>query len=129
MKLLLQAKQPWDAVGGSFALIIIFVIAAFFYFLPTIIALIRKNPNFLAICVLNFLLGWSFIGWIIALIWSLSSVNNTQKVIIQNQPQPSVVKSEDNYDKLEKLKKLLDQGAITQEEFDAKKKELFFHNG
>lgn len=33
-------------------------------------------------------------------------------------------KSESSYDDLKKLKELLDMGAITQEEFDRKKKEL-----
>ena len=33
--------------------------------------------------------------------------------------------NEDNFDKIKKLKQLLDMGAITQEEYDEKKKELF----
>lgn len=34
------------------------------------------------------------------------------------------VTEDDNFDKIKKLKELLDMGAITQEEFDEKKKEL-----
>ena len=33
-------------------------------------------------------------------------------------------RTEDSLDKIKKLKDLLDMGALTQEEFDAKKKEL-----
>ena len=33
-------------------------------------------------------------------------------------------RTEDSLDKIKKLKELLDMGALTQEEFDAKKKEL-----
>ena len=41
------------------------------YFLPTIVAIIKKKKNQNAIAVLNLLAGWTFIGWFIALIWSL----------------------------------------------------------
>lgn len=40
------------------------------YFLPTIIG--RKKANRTAIFWLNFLLGWSFVGWVVALIWALT---------------------------------------------------------
>ena len=41
------------------------------YFLPTFIALIRRYNDSLGIMTLNFLLGWTFVGWVVALIWSL----------------------------------------------------------
>lgn len=40
------------------------------YFLPTIIALARSKRDTLAIFLLNFFLGWSVIGWIVALVWA-----------------------------------------------------------
>ena len=40
------------------------------YFLPTIVAMIRSKHDTLAIFLLNFFLGWSVIGWIIALVWA-----------------------------------------------------------
>jgi len=40
------------------------------YFLPTIIALIKSKRDALAIFLLNFFLGWSVIGWFVALIWA-----------------------------------------------------------
>lgn len=40
------------------------------YFLPTIIAAIRSKRDLLAIFLLNLFLGWSVIGWIVALIWA-----------------------------------------------------------
>lgn len=43
------------------------------YFLPSIIAILRKKRNLVAIILLNFLFGWSVIGWIITLIWALTS--------------------------------------------------------
>jgi hypothetical protein len=50
----------------------ILVILAFgIYFLPTLIAFLRSHKNKLAIFFLNILLGWTGIGWTIALVWSV----------------------------------------------------------
>jgi hypothetical protein len=40
------------------------------YFLPSIIALLKSKRDTLAIFLLNFFLGWTVIGWIIALVWA-----------------------------------------------------------
>jgi hypothetical protein len=40
------------------------------YFLPSIIALARNKRDIAAIVLLNFFLGWTMIGWIIALVWA-----------------------------------------------------------
>jgi len=40
--------------------------------LPPIIGLIRNKHNKLAIFLINLLLGWTFIGWVIALVWACS---------------------------------------------------------
>ncbi len=42
-----------------------------FYFLPSIIALARSKRNLLSIFLLNLLLGWTFIGWVVALVWAV----------------------------------------------------------
>jgi hypothetical protein len=42
------------------------------YFLPTIIAFARGRNNRLAISALNLLLGWTFLGWVVAIVWSLT---------------------------------------------------------
>ena len=42
------------------------------YFIPTIIAMIRKKTNTRAILALNLFLGWTFVGWVVALVWALS---------------------------------------------------------
>jgi hypothetical protein len=41
------------------------------YLLPAIIAFARSKRDAGAILVLNFLLGWTAIGWVIALVWAL----------------------------------------------------------
>lgn len=51
--------------------ILVFLVLAFIYFLPGIVATLRGHPNALAIWVLNVFLGWTFIGWVIALVWAV----------------------------------------------------------
>jgi hypothetical protein len=41
------------------------------YLLPFSVALWRNHPETMKIFLLNALLGWTLIGWIVALIWSL----------------------------------------------------------
>lgn len=59
------------------------------YFLPTIIVLIRKHPRAISIALLNFFLGWTFVAWIIALVWSLAGVNfrKIKDTLIHNEKE------------------------------------------
>jgi hypothetical protein len=41
------------------------------YFLPFLVALGRHNVSTGAIFVVNFLFGWTGIGWILTLVWAL----------------------------------------------------------
>lgn len=50
---------------------IFWLLSLFLYFLPAFLA--RNKPNFTSILILNILAGWTFIGWIIALVWAISS--------------------------------------------------------
>jgi len=47
-----------------------FGFGTFLYFLPSIVALAKSKRDILAIFLLNLFLGWSVIGWIVALIWA-----------------------------------------------------------
>jgi Superinfection immunity protein len=49
----------------------IFGFGFLFYFLPSIVAAARSKRDLASIFVLNLLLGWTAIGWVIALIWAL----------------------------------------------------------
>jgi hypothetical protein len=49
----------------------ILALVAGFYFLPSIIAFRRNHLNAVAILALNLFLGWSLIGWVVSLVWSL----------------------------------------------------------
>jgi hypothetical protein len=126
------------------------------YFLPTIIAMMRNSPNAGGIFAVNFLLGWTFIGWVACLIWSLAETRTT--VIVNNAPsqnyppspnyppppsypQPPIYPArqtdptlrrtnlsgshptgaQDKIDQLRQLKQLLDEGILTEEEFNKQK--------
>ena len=54
-----------------FLLLPIFLPVLALHFLPTIIAGVRHARNFGWILVINLLLSWTVIGWIVALIWSI----------------------------------------------------------
>ena len=42
------------------------------YFLPGLIGLVRRHRDGNAITALNLFLGWTFVGWVVALCWSLT---------------------------------------------------------
>lgn len=44
------------------------------YFVPALVAYRRDHHQKMAIAALNILLGWTVLGWIAALIWSVTQV-------------------------------------------------------
>jgi hypothetical protein len=46
------------------------ILAAGIYFMPSFFAWIARKRNTLAIFALNLFLGWTFVGWVLALAWS-----------------------------------------------------------
>jgi hypothetical protein len=50
-------------------LVIILIFA--FYFLPTLVAFLKQHKNKLAIFLLNLLLGWTVLGWVVTFVWSV----------------------------------------------------------
>ena len=51
--------------------IFLLIITALIYFVPTIIALVKHHTYKLYIIVINIILGWTLLAWIVCLIWSL----------------------------------------------------------
>lgn len=49
------------------------LVLLFIAFLPTAIAVIRGHQDSFAIFLTNLLLGWTFVGWLVALIWSFTA--------------------------------------------------------
>ena len=131
--------------GGSEWLLLILLLGFPLYFLPSIIAKTRNNSNTTAITLLNLFLGWTVIGWIAALIWAFTSgskqaptivVHNTSQSYSQEykaenlQPKQQMhtdvsstklLTQQDKIDHLRQLKQLLDEGVLTNEEFNSQK--------
>lgn len=109
-----------DGIGG----LIIIAICIFFYFIPTVVGWRKRNVT--AIFALNLLLGWSVIGWIIALVWACTQ--DPQPTIIQNnisQPQSKTAfHSESANDQLELLNRMRSFGKITNDEYWDERKRL-----
>ena len=48
------------------------------YFIPTMVALSRGHHQSTAIVMLNILLGWTLLGWVIAIVWAVSATQPKQ---------------------------------------------------
>ncbi len=54
------------------------------HFLPAIIAALRHSRSVAGIFLVNLFLGWTVIGWIVALVWALRS---EPKIVYMYAPQ------------------------------------------
>lgn len=66
-------------INGGFGVILFFLLAFLFYFMPAFVAFMRGHQNTAAITVLNLFLGWTFIGWVISLVWAFTSVEKINR--------------------------------------------------
>lgn len=105
-----------DYFSGFWGILLLLTIFAI-YFLPSILAK-KESPQW-AIFFVNLFFGWTLLGWLVALIWGLSYSDQTRTTTIVNQPSEG-----DKYDKLLKLRDLLDKGVITEEEYDIEKRKI-----
>ncbi|MDB5735576.1 MAG: hypothetical protein JWP16_26 [Alphaproteobacteria bacterium] len=55
------------------------------YWLPTIVAIVRRTPSALGVAMLNFFLGWTVIGWIVALVIALAAYPAERVVVIEGR--------------------------------------------
>lgn len=65
---------------GSFSIMHWLVLLVFFglYFAPSIVAVARNSPQKLPIVLLNVFLGWTFVGWVGALVWSFVNFSKAE---------------------------------------------------
>ena len=70
-----EQDRSADLSGGTIFIGLV-ILAIVFYLLPTFVAQSRRHNNAGAILALNLLLGWTFLGWVMALVWALT--DNTQ---------------------------------------------------
>lgn len=62
--------EQMEGTANSVVLIVAVFVA---YLLPVIVSYRRGHRNWQAILVLNLLLGWTFIGWAVAMVWAATS--------------------------------------------------------
>ena len=78
----LAAVAPSSA-GISFLGIIVLIIFFGAYFIPGIVASARHVPNQASVWIINIFLGWTLVGWVVALAMAARSQLPAQQVIIQ----------------------------------------------
>ncbi len=64
---------PWE-IG----LILVLLLGLPAYFVPTIVAAVRQTRNLVYIILLNLLMGWTFVGWVAALVWAIVAEKKTR---------------------------------------------------
>lgn len=64
------------------------------YFIPISVALMRKHRNTVGIAILNITLGWTFLGWVGALIWAVLS---DQKSYVDGSSEGTTPSSDDDW--------------------------------
>lgn len=56
--------------------LLVLVLVLLVYFIPSFVAVHRKHQQAAPIFLLNLCLGWTFLGWFVALMWSVSAVHH-----------------------------------------------------
>jgi Superinfection immunity protein len=77
-----QGGGEWSRLDEGNRYAIYLMIFLWAYLIPSFVAFLRNHHNAGAIFALNLLLGWTFLGWISAMIWSLTA---PAKVIVLQQ--------------------------------------------
>lgn len=70
-----KAAAAAAGVGGLVCVGVLVLLGIVLTFIPIVIAAMRHHPNTAAIAAVTILTGWTGIGWIIALVWSLTAVD------------------------------------------------------
>jgi hypothetical protein len=82
--MLVAASSDGGTAAGVVFVIIIF--GGALYFLPTIVGAVRKVPNLGSVVVINVFLGWSLIGWVVAMAMAARSTPPVHHVNVSNGP-------------------------------------------
>ena len=91
LELPMDLSEIEDAARGAsvFVAVLALLTAFALYWLPTLVAGVRRHSNLIAIALVNFLLGWTGVGWVVALIWAfVYSKSDIRLVAIESQDSP-----------------------------------------
>ena len=102
----------FSILGSGACIISVVVLGLTLYFLPAIMAYKNGHESRQVILLIDFLFGWTLIGWLASLIWAC--VKNDNKEVINGN----------KYEDLARLQKLKDSGTITEVEFEIEKQKL-----
>ena len=91
------------------------IIIILLYFVPAVTAYENKKKNKQSILVINIFLGWTFIGWIVAL---AMAVGKNAEPSVEEKSAHKVTTA------LQDLVALKEKGHITQEEFEKQKRKI-----
>jgi Superinfection immunity protein len=61
-------------VGGTILGFVLWALIIVAYWVPTIVAFARGVPAKAQVLIVNLFLGWTFIGWVVALVMSFRQV-------------------------------------------------------
>ena len=74
-----DAEAGLALVTGSFACMVVTALASLFiYFIPSMVAVMRGHPNTAPILTVNIFLGWTLIGFVVALAWAFTAVDTAR---------------------------------------------------
>jgi len=94
------------------------ILSIFLYFLPTFIG--RRKANAAAIFALNLFLGWTFLGWALALVWACTQDSAMDVLARQHlnrpPPQPPPPRPYPEHDPLPRGEPYADRGALRDRE-------------
>ena len=75
-----EVRAMMDTVGFQlFLLVLGLSVCVFVYFIPFGIAYSRRHKNTRLIFLLNFMFGWTGLGWIVLLAWSIKGKNKKDR--------------------------------------------------
>jgi hypothetical protein len=75
--------------SNDFASLIFLLVFLVPYFIPSIVALSRGMQNKGSIIVVNLFLGWTFIGWVVALAMACAGKKSISASTFDQTPPPS----------------------------------------
>jgi hypothetical protein len=61
-----------DGVLGALCILLLVIVYSGIMFIPTYVAFYRRHEHRLSIGIVNFLLGWTGIGWAGTMVWALT---------------------------------------------------------
>lgn len=105
------------------------LVSLLLYFFPFIISIFTRNRT-ASVFVMNLFLGWTVIGWVWALVWSITPNNDKSDITLlskslgNSSPNEQPDKQSSLLNQLSQLHDLYEKGVLTQEIYEQQKEKL-----